>query len=234
MRDEATSDPGAGPTWYCVRRNGAARRSGWMENAPLDDLSRSVGAGPKDWIEVSVARDFRSVSHHRFAQVFFNRARGRIGMEINRGGETQRLAPTRMLAQNLSFARALERFCERRKITREEFESRGALRAFSARQFLVSGDGGQVTELFRGSVPVPPNPAPGENRAGDLADGIGRWMLANARSDGSLPYKYWPSRGEDSPADNAIRRFLASLALARLGEFCGDADIRKAARRNLR
>ena len=234
MRDEATSDPGAGSTWYCVRRGGAARRSGWIENAPLDDLHRRVEARPQDLIEVSTAAKFRPVPHERFSGVFYNRARGRIGMEINCCSETERLAPTRMLAQNLSFARALERFCERRKIAREDFEARGTVRAFSARQFLVSGDGRQVTELFRGSVPVASDPARAEDRAGDLADGIGRWMLANSDSDGSLPYKYWPSRGEKSPADNAIRRFLASLALARLGELRGDADIRDAARRNLR
>ena len=228
------SDEAARTTWYCLRRGGAARRSGWIPEASLDDLHRRVGARPEDSIEVSMASDFRPVPRERFSKVFYNRVRGRVGMEITCGGETERLAPTRMLAQNLSFARALERFCERRNIAREEFAARGALRAFSARQFLVSGDGRRVTELFRGSVPVPPNPAPGEDRAGDLADGIGRWMLANTGSDGSLPYKYWPSRGEGSPADNAIRRFLASLALARLGELRGDADLREAARRNLR
>ena len=217
-----------------MRRGGAARRSGWIRDAPLNDLPRQTGAGPRDSIEVSVADDFRPVPRERFSRVFFNRARGRIGMEVTCGGETERLAPTRMLARNLSFTRALERFCERRNIAPEEFKARGALRMFSARQFLVSGDGRQVTELFRGSVPVAPEPARGEDRAGDLADGIGRWMLANAGSDGSLPYKYWPSRGEESPADNAIRRFLASLALARLGELRGDANLREAARRNLR
>ena len=49
-----------------------------------------------------------------------------------------------------------------------------------------------------------------------------------------MPYKYWPSRGAESPADNAIRRFLASMALARWGELRGSAEIREAARRNLR
>ena len=58
-------------------------------------------------------------------------------------------------------------------------------------------------------------------------------MLANLSSDGALPYKYWPSRGRQSPADNAIRRFLGSLAFARLGELRYDNDIRRAARRNL-
>ena len=59
-------------------------------------------------------------------------------------------------------------------------------------------------------------------------------MLRNLSPEGSLPYKYWPSRGMESRADNAIRRFLATLSLARLGELRKDAEIRAAARRNLR
>ena len=59
-------------------------------------------------------------------------------------------------------------------------------------------------------------------------------MLANLSPEGALPYKHWPSRGEESPADNAIRRFLATLSLARLGKLRGHARMREAARRNLR
>ena len=230
----ATTGEPAESLWYCVRRDGAAQRSGWIREMSLRDLPSQLGAGPRETVEVGVASDFRPVSRDRFSRVFFNRARGRIGMEIACGSEVERLAPTRMLAANLGFSRALERFLEQRDMAPKEFAKRGSLRAFSARQFLLSGEGREEAELFRGQSVVPPEPAAGEDRAADLADGIGRWMLHNLGSDGSLPYKYWPSRGEESPADNAIRRFLASLALARLGQLRGDAAIRDAARRNLR
>ena len=59
-------------------------------------------------------------------------------------------------------------------------------------------------------------------------------MIGNLSAEGALPYKYWPSRGKESPADNAIRHFLATRALAQLGELRGSAEIREAARRNLR
>ncbi len=140
-----------------------------------------------------------------------------------------------MVARNLGFVRALDKFMQKCDIDLSTLTRHGGVSVFSARQFLVSGDGGtEPKELFRGSTLVPPVPSDGEDRAADLADGIGRWMLRNLSGDGSLPYKYWPSRGAESPADNAIRRFLASLALARLGEHHGDAEIREAARRNLR
>ena len=81
---------------------------------------------------------------------------------------------------------------------------------------------------------IAPTPSADEDRAADLADGIGRWMINNLSADGALPYKYWPSQGAESSADNAIRRFLAARSLAQLGELRGSAEMREAARRNLR
>jgi len=169
------------------------------------------------------------------SRAFRQRDRGLLGMEIAFRGQIVRLAPTHILAANTRFDRALERVLKQRGATVDDLAAGGDLRAFSARQFLLPGAGkGAAIELYRGGTVVDPEPAPGENRAADLADGIGRWMLANLSTDGALPYKYWPSRGEDSPADNAIRRFLATRALARLAELRGSTDLRGAARLNLR
>ena len=46
-RVELTSLPGSGGgTWFRVRRNGAAKRDGWMETCPLTELPARVGARP--------------------------------------------------------------------------------------------------------------------------------------------------------------------------------------------
>ena len=193
-----------------------------------------MGALDGTVVEVCVAHDFRPVEPARFSRVFCQRARGLIGMEIGYRGEVFRIAPTRMVAANRSFRRVLEGFLEPRGANIDEFAAEGSLRAFSARQYLLSGgDQAGVTELFRGAPLVEPTASIDRDRAAHLAGDIGRWMLRNLSADGELPYKYWPSRGAESPADNAIRRFLASLSLARLGELRGDAEIREAARRNL-
>ena len=227
--------PQAETTWFCVRQNGAAQRHGWKSDVSLAELPRCVGAGQGDVVEICVVDDFHPVAPDRMSRAFRQRDRGLVGMEIAFHGEVVRLAPTRMLAANLRFGRALERFLERRGATVDDFAAEGGLRSFSARQFLLPGGGeGPAVALFRGGTLIDPTPSPDEDRASDLADGIGQWMIGNLSAEGALPYKYWPSRGKESPADNAIRRFLATRALAQLGELRGSAELRDAARRNLR
>ena len=218
-------------TWFCVRRNGVAKRRGWVGSVTLRELPAQVGARDADVVEACVVDAVRPVRPGRFSNVFYNRSRGIVGMEVSLGSETMRYAPTRMVAANLSFGRALENFLHQCGATRRQFDARGAVRALSARQYLVV-PGKATVELVRGSTVVPSQPA-GE-LARDLADGIGGWMVRNLSAEGALPYKYWPSRGNESPADNAIRRFLATIALSRLAELRGSRDVRDAARRNLR
>ena len=227
--------PDGDATWFCVRRNGTAKREGWT-SVPLNACLDAVDAHSGDVVEVCVARDFRPVSSARLSRVFSNRARGLVGMELTCGEENLRLAPSHMIASNLGFTRAIESFLQQRNACIDDLPVNAELRAFSAKQFLIPCNGeAERIELFRGSTLVAPIPPGDTDRAAEaLADGIARWMLRNLSNDGRLPYKYWPSRGTESPADNAIRRFLASLSLARLGALRRDGEIQDAARRNLR
>ena len=227
---------GAANTWYCIRRDGRAVLGDWMTDVSLTDLPRRAGARAGDVVEVCVAGNFRPVPRERFRRVFREDARGLIGMEASMGNTAVRFAPTHLLAANRRFERALQTYFERHRISAADFAANGRLRAFDARQVLLREVDGNIhaTELFRGATLVPETPAPGENRAADLADGIGQWMIRNLSAGGGLPYRYWPSRGTEAPADNAIRRFLASLALTRLSRLRGSAEMAAAARRNLR
>ena len=221
--------------WYCVRRKAIAKHSGWIENVSIPALVKHAGARRGDIIEVCVCDNFRPVSPDRFSRVFYQRARGVKGMEISFRGETARFAPTWILSANLRFKRVLDRFLQQRGISAEEFAAEGRLRTFSARQLLLPvADEVEKVDLLRGSILVAATPAAGEKRADDLADGIGQWLMSNLTTAGGLPYKYWPSRGEESPADNAIRRFLATLSLTRLAKLRQSKELREAANRNLR
>ena len=201
----------------------------------LADLPGRVGARPGDVVEVCVVDSVRPVAPERMSRAFRQRDRGLLGMQVSFRGDIIGLAPTHMIAVNLRFDRALERFLKQRGATIDDFAVDGELRSFSARQFLLPGNGeGAEAKLFRGGTVIAPTPSAGEDRAADLADGIGQWMISNLSAEGALPYKYWPSRGAESEADNAIRRFLATRALSQLGELRGSAKMREAAHRNLR
>ena len=222
-------------TWFCIRRNGRARHNGWRDNVSAANLPKLAGARRGDVLEVCVCDNFRPVPWDGFSRVFYQRARGLTGMELCFHDEFVRFAPTQMLSANLRFKRALDRFLEQRGMETDEFAAQGSLRAFSARQFLyLVGEKTEEVALYRGATLVAPEPGPEERRAANLADGIGQWMLRNLSAEGALPYKYWPSRGEESPADNAIRRFLATLSLTRLARLRRSKELHEAARRNLR
>ncbi len=231
-----TESIGAAHIWYCIRRDGRAVRGNWIADVSLTDLPRRVGARAGDVVEVCVADNFRPVPRERFRRVFRENVRGLIGMEASMGETVVRFAPTHLLATNRRFERALEKFYERHRISPADFTANGRLRAFDARQYLLSEVDGDVrtTELFRGSTLIPATPSAEEDRAAELADGIGQWMVRNLSAEGGLPYRYWPSRGREAPGDNAIRRFLACVALARLSRLRGNPELAAAARRNLR
>ena len=212
-----------------------SRRKGWVETASLANLRRLVDARPDEVVEISIAENFRRVAYKQFRRVFFPHARGIIGMEVRFRGEIARFAPTHMIATNLGFDRALDRFLEERDANRKDFAADGHLLSFTARQYLLPpGDKDSPLELFRGATLVDAEASSDEDRATKVGNGIGQWMLSNLSPDGALPYKYWPSRGEESPADNAIRRFLASISLARLGALQGSVQVIEAAQKNLR
>ena len=215
---------------------GAADHAGWVRTGQVSELPSLVGAGKGSTIEVCLTTNYRAVARGGFRRMFCNRNRGLVGLEVTYGGETVRYAPTRMLTSNLRFRRVLELFARARGVGIRDVMEDGGFRAFSSSQLLlrVRTGGVSATELYRGGPLVLAGGRSGRDRAEVLATGIGSWMIRNQSADGRLPYKYWPSRGTESPADNAIRRFLACLALARLGEHRGSVELREAARRNLR
>jgi hypothetical protein len=66
-----------------------------------------------------------------------------------------------------------------------------------------------------------------------MAREMAGWLVRNTDAEGRLPYKYWPSRGTYSSADNTIRQFMATVCLGRVAAQWGEAEAAEAARRNL-
>jgi hypothetical protein len=138
-----------------------------------------------------------------------------------------------MIAANLGFEAAAERFCRRARVAPAEFSARGGrIESFAARTLLVPTDGGPPMEPYRAGLLVPEDAV-----TPDLVEAMARemagWLVRNTAPDGRLPYKYWPSRGEYSTADNTIRQFMATVCLGRVAAVWGEPEAADAARRNL-
>ena len=219
--------------WFSIRRNGVSQRSGWVDNVPLNRIREHLSVLECDVVEVCVVDDFFEVATDRFSRVFYPRARGLVGIEITYRDIVERYAPTTMVASNLSFVRAVEKFIEKHSINRDQFTAQVKFRAFAAKQFLIFSHNQEPINLFRGSVLIESPNELDSRILSRFADRIAKWMIGNLSNVGEIPYKYWPSRGEYSSADNAIRRFLATIALARYGKLKQDSDILIAANRNL-
>lgn len=231
--------PVSDPVFLQFRRKGRSQRTTWYEGGnlveALDEFLSSAEARDADLLEVTLTRNYRDIQRDRFAQNFPNVQRGRRGIEISCGYGLTRCPPTQTIATNRRFDREFEAYLDKYGITERTFwRDRGRIRAFEARQLLFRMDKPiRCIELFRGNRIVSPA-AVGPDMARALADGMVTWMLANTRADGHLTYKYWPSRGAESEADNTIRRFMATVALFRAARVFGRKDILDAADSNLR
>ena len=109
----------------------------------------------------------------------------------------------------------------------------GSLSILEMRQFIASLNTElKVLETFRGNQIVSPRTV-NLDLLDDVINKMASWFMANTDEAGRLPYKFWPSRGEESEADNPIRRFMATIALNRLAQARKDAAMARAAQRNL-
>ncbi len=70
----------------------------------------------------------------------------------------------------------------------------------------------RLVRLFRGQVLVP---ALTRADLADMAAQMTAWLSAQVGAEGRATYKYWPATGTYSQADNMIRQFMATAALAR-------------------
>lgn len=247
MVTEAPTHPAlsgeAGPTYAALRSGGLRLSEGWssgptraaavtgaIENAlrsvpherrrAIDVIELSIG-GPVDLLEHPFERD-------RLANVH----RGVLGLHVQLGDRIMRFAPSEMIANNVSFSMALQDAATQLGISLPSLEESAAIGTFAAEQVLIAIDPAELTWMFRGNEIVPPDAVTAQSTA-RLASSLGDWLVRNVRADGRMTYKYWPSRGEESRANNTIRQWMATVALGRIGSVSTDQRIFDVARRNI-
>lgn len=187
-------------------------------------------------LEINLAHSFAPVDARTDRARLANVYRGLMGIELVHEGTAFRLAPTEMIAQNLSFERALERLAERARVPAPPAgDPSVVLRLFAADQLLIELEGptARTTLMYRGNTVVPIQ-AITKARAEALAAAQRRWLFTNLQPDGRQVYLYWPSRGEESTASNSIRLWLATVAMTRAARAQDDAALLERAEKNLR
>ncbi len=207
------------PVYLCLRRRGRRLWHDWLVQDQRAGLEATIGRHPgADRAELFLPAGFRPADDGNLPA----RWTGIHGIEVRAGDRVARMAPSHMIAANHTFARALAR-C----------------------RAVLDGAAGEVRRIVGHTVVLPlagDRQPVAWHRAGPpaaalapaaLAHALGGWLVANTGADGRLTYKYWPSRGRESAADNTVRQFMGTLALGRYARWSGGADAADAWQRNL-
>ena len=200
------------------------------------DLTRTlaalqrVEAAPGDTYVVSTLEWSEPLPREEWTNLLASEARGTIGVSFTTEHSSEVITPERTIAWNETLPTALHQFLEK-GLGGRFLEIRTAK---SNTKLVRTGEPTLEAELYRGSSLVPLEPANGENRVITIATGIAMWFANNVDAAGRLPY-LWNTSEEnpDHSSDNAIRRFLGSIALGRFAMHQGDETLNDAYRRNL-
>lgn len=228
-----------GLAYVALRVSGERAADAWGDGTtPVDALSDALGAASAeldeperalvDTVEVSVAGAVVAR-----ASLGDNVDRGILGMSVRRtDGQLTHFAPTRMIADNTSFERALDGLEEDGLIdaTRRPAD---AVELFEATQMLIDLDEASVTPLIRGNEVVD---AADVSTSGTeaLTTGMADWLVRQLGDDGRMVYSYFPSRGSESQTNNMIRQWMATIALQRIVDERRDEALAERVQGNIR
>lgn len=245
-----------GPTYVGLRKGGRLQQAYWRYDTDLEQMVEGVveqaiasliasnssktdtldhaKTSGIDAIELCLTHDYRWVAIAEFDRVFANIHRGIRGIEVQYQDRVYRYSPTRMIAANLSFQKAFQQVLDQESISDQTFIRKGGLiQAFEARQLLIRlTPQVMVTTLHRGNRIVPLETLSGDVLA-DMTRCMGQWMVRQVQMDGRMVYKYFPSQGNESAANNLIRQFMATLCLIRYARFTQQDTHWALARHNL-
>lgn len=228
--------PFLAPFELIARSKGKLVLSEWLEGmSPFRAIHELRGeATVIDTFQLTVVTGRLPVAVGRWQQLLTARKTGRFGLEVSLNGTKHRVSPLQSISTNRPLAKYFAALLEEKHLTAGKFfEGGGQLSLLECKQFILQcGKSASAVETYRGSRLIAADQSP-EMLADRVISGISRWFMSNQDAEGGLPYKYWPSSGTYSDADNPIRRFMASVAFNRMAHALQRQDMKVAARKNL-
>jgi hypothetical protein len=219
-----------GTNWTQIGRRSSLPEPQQLRQELLERLERSDSG----FLDLEVLQRRRPVTREIFSQRFSNIQRGLLAMEIVHRYETELVPPSRTLRENRSFARSIDLFRERRGLSEAVFWRTSEVASYEVDAWRLTWKPAvSLVRLFRQDHLVQPAEIT-PDAIGELARSLAGWLVRTCAEDGTIPYKYWPSRGEEAKEDNALRRFMGTVWLNRWAQQSGDATALGAADRNLR
>ena len=234
-----------GPVFVVLRDGGAYKGSAWASEdgawestlaavaAARDDLEQAGQSQQGvDSVELCLSHSYQPITGSEALPEEVDI--GVRGIQVAYDGDAAAYAPTLMLANNWDATDVFERFGEAYGANAAAARSEGRLHSFGCDQALVTLDGQEASAvpMERGNTLVELDDVTRPN-ARALADRMGNWMVKALHPDGRMTYEWWPSAGEESPYNNTIRQWMASLALVRYGLDTGDQQVLDLATRNI-
>ncbi len=228
--------------YLAVRRQGVKITDIWTRpqtgvdalKSAIEQVKRSSQAAANGEVaELVIAYAFRPVPRSKRNAWLSNLSRGIYGIEIKHGETMERVGPTQMIASNRSFDRVIKRFSEQHKIDLSTDPDAISVHRFAAEQYLIHLESNRRSaRMFRGNSLVRDDFVT-QGSIASLARRMSDWMIRNVRDSGRMTYKYWPSSGKESSANNMIRQWMATVSLIRAGRHFGDETVAEIAGRNI-
>jgi hypothetical protein len=160
---------------------------------------------------------------------------GRKGLALLEDGRIVAVGGgSEMIAANRTFERALVQILELHRLPADSVATgRIKLGLFESLQMLAHlTDKPRIDVLWRGNRVVEAAAVNGDG-VRDLAEKMILWMHNQVDAGGRIVYRYFPSSGRESDADNSIRQAMATVCLNRIALRSGSAKDRELADRNL-
>lgn len=229
--------------YIALRSKGTKLAESWATHPELNSAIRQAMRRAKtgdarfrapDHIELCVIYAREPIPWDNIQRAFKNIDRGVVGIELQYRDEILRVAPTQMVASNRTFLKVIEEFATKHGLDRPAASETVTVHKLLAHQYLIPVDDARPpVRMFRGNVPVSLEEVT-KTSVAELAQRMSNWMFANLGSDGRMVYKYWPSRGAESNADNTIRQWMATVCLGRIARYYADETLMDRAADNIR